>query len=78
MAAQSESLRTNTINADIDRPQNDSLRRMCLQKNETLNHLRESGPKWPLKEYKQKRDGVVRAVHRDLCKQHYFERSEKW
>ena len=36
MAAQSQSLRTDAIKAKIDNSQNDSLCRMCLQKDEIV------------------------------------------
>ena len=62
MAAQSQSLRTNAIKAKTDNSQNDSLCRMCLQKDETISHL--SWPKLAQKEYKQRHEGA------DLCKQH--------
>ena len=66
MAAQSQSLRTNAIKANkIDNSQNNSLCRMCLQKDETASHhLSSECPKLAQKEYKQRHDGA------DLCKQH--------
>ena len=39
MASQSQSLRTNTINANIDKSQGDPLCRMCRKKEDTMNHL---------------------------------------
>ena len=52
------------IKAKIDNSQNDSLCRMCLQKDEAVSHLSSERPKLAQKEYKQRHDGA------DLCKQH--------
>ena len=78
MAAQSQSLRTNAVKAKIDRSQTVSLCRMFRQKDETVNHLLSECPKLAQKEYKERHDGLARALHWDLCKQHGFERSDKW
>ena len=81
MAAQTQSLRTNTIKAKIDRSQKDSLCRMCRQKDETVNHLLGECPKLAQKEYRRRHDGVAEAyinLHWDLCGQYEFERSDKW
>ena len=63
MAAQSQSPRTNAVKAKIGRSQNDSLCRMCQQKDETVNHLLSECPKLAQKEYKERHDGVARALH---------------
>ena len=39
MAAQTQSLRTNTIRANIDKTQEDSKCRMCKQEEETVSHI---------------------------------------
>ena len=66
MAAQSQSLRTNAVKAKIDKSQTDSLCRMCRQKDETVNHLLSECQKLAQKEYKERHDGVARALHWDL------------
>ena len=78
MAAENQSLRTNAVKAKIDRSQNDSLCRMCRQKEETVSHLLCECPKLAQKEYKQRHDGVAKALHWDLCKQCGIGTCDKW
>lgn len=61
MAAHSQSVRTKVLKAKIDRLQNDSLCRMCLQKDEIVSQLLFECPKLArkLKEYKQRHGGVA-------------------
>ena len=53
MAAQTQSLRTNTIRANIDKTQEDSKFRMCKQKEETVSHIVSECPKLAQREYKR-------------------------
>ena len=45
MAAQNQALGTNAIKAMIDKSQENSLCRLCHQKNETVNHIMSECPK---------------------------------
>ena len=66
MAAQSQVLKPNAVKEKIDRSQNDSL---CRQKEEIVTHLFCECPNLAQKKYKQRHDGVAKALHWDLCKQ---------
>ena len=46
MAAQTQSLRTNTIKTNIDKTQEDPKCRMCKQKEETVSHIVSECPNW--------------------------------
>ena len=63
MAAQTQSLRTNTIKANIDKTQGDSKCRMCKQKEETVSHIVSECPKLAQRENKRRHDCVAKALH---------------
>ena len=62
VAAHIQALRTNAIKGKIDKSQEKSLRRLCHQKNETVNHI----------------DTVAKALHWDLSRQYEFNSGGKW
>ena len=61
MAAQTQSLRTNTIKRKIDKTQEDPKCRMCKQKEETVSHIVSECPKLAQREYKRRHDCVAKA-----------------
>ena len=78
MAAQTQSLRTNTIKTMIDKTQEDPKCRMCKQKEETVSHIVSECPKLAQKEYKRRHDCVAKALHWDLCRLYDIDCGNKW
>ena len=77
-AAQDQCIRTNYIKARIDKTQENSLCRMCGQKEETVMHIICECTKLAQKEYKQRHDLVGTAIHWELCQQLEFNHAYKW
>ena len=77
-AAQYQCIRTNYIKARIDKIQENSLCRMCRQKEETVMHIICECKKLAQKEYKRRHDLVGTAIHWELCKQLEFNHADKW
>ena len=77
MAAQSQSIRTKAIKANINKSEEDPQCRMCRAKDETVNHLSEC-PKLAQTEYKRQHSEVAKAVHWDLCSQYGIKCEDKW
>ena len=63
LAAQEQGIRTNVIKAKIDNTQEQSKRRMCGEKDKTVNHLISECSKMAQGEYKRRHDWVGRRVH---------------
>ena len=79
MAAQTQSLRTNAIKANIDKTQKDSKCRMCNQKEETVNHIASECPKkLAQREYKRRHDCVAKALHWDVYRLYDIDCGNKW
>ena len=75
---QTQSLRTNTIKANIDKTQEDSKCRMCKQKEQTVSHIVSECPKLAQREYKRRHDCVAKALHWDLCRLYDMDCGNKW
>jgi len=78
IAAQDQAIRTKFIKTMVDKSQNDPKCRICMQNNETINHIVSSCSKLAQKEYKRRHDNVARAIHWDLSGKCGFERNERW
>ena len=78
VAAQSQTLRTNAIKAEIDKSQENSLCRLCHQKNETVNHIVSECPKVSQTQYKRRHDTVAKALNWDLSRRYEFNSGGKW
>ena len=77
-AAQDQCIRTNYIKARIDKTQENSLCRMCRQKEETVMHIICECTKLAQKEYKRRHDLVGTAIQWELCEQVEFNHADKW
>ena len=77
-AAQDQCIRTNYIKAWIDKTQENSLCRMCGQREETVMHIICERTKLAQKEYKRRHDWVGRVIHWELCKQLQFSHAGIW
>ncbi len=68
IAAQNNAVRTNHIKTRIDKLQQNSKRRLCSDRDETMNHMISECSKLAQKEYKRRRGlaevvGTVQQVH---------------
>ena len=78
MAAQTQSLQTNTIEASIDETQEDSQCGTCEQREETVSHIVSECPKLAQREYKRRHDCVAKALHLDFCCLYDIDCVNKW
>ena len=78
MAAQNSAIRTNHINARIDKTQQNNKCRLCDDRDETLNHIISECSKLAQKEYKARHDRVGKVIHGEMCKKFKFDHTNKW
>ena len=78
MAAQTQSLRTNAIKANIDETQKDSKCRMCNQKGETVSQIVSECTKLAHREYNRRHDFIAIALHWDVCRLYDIDCENKW
>ena len=78
MAAQKIPIRTNYIKGRIDKTQQNSKRKLCGDKDETINHIISECSKLAQKEYKTRHDWVGKVIHREMCKKFKFDHANKW
>ena len=78
MAAQEQSLRTNSVKNHIDKTASTDRCRMCKAAQETSEHLVSGCSKLAQKEYKRRHDAVGRLVHWRISKDNNIEVCEKW
>ena len=71
-AAQDQALRTNAIQAKVDKVANDSKCRLCKEKDETIDHLISSCSKIAQTDYKERRNKVASMLHWNLCKKYHL------
>ena len=77
MAAQNNAIRTNQIEPRIEKTQQNSKCRLCSDRGETINHIRECS-KLARKEYKTRHDWVGKVIHWEMCKKFKFDHTNKW
>ena len=77
ITAQNNAVRTNHINARIDKMQQNSKCRLCGDRNETINHIGECR-KLAQKEYKTRHDWVGKVIHWEIGKKFKFNHTNKW
>ena len=75
IAAQNNAIRTNHINARIDKTQQNSKCSLCGEIDETINYMISECIKLAQKEYKTCYDWVI---HWELCKKLKFDHMNKW
>ena len=77
IAEQNNAIRTNHINARIDKTQQKSKCRLCGNREETTNHIISECSKLAQKEYKR-HDWVDRVIFLEMCKKSKFDHTNKW
>ena len=77
-AAQERALRTNYTKKKIDKTLENSLRRLCGERRETVQHIICECKKLAQCDYKRKHDTVAKLVHWKLREKHNLERKQKW
>ena len=75
---QNNVVRTNYINARIDKTEENSRCKLCGDKDKTINHIISESSKLALKEYKTKHEWVGKVIHWELCKKFKFDHMIKW
>ena len=78
VTAQNQSIRTNLVEARIDKSQGDSLCRMCRKVDESIDHIVSGCSKLAQKEYKRRHDNLGKIVHWKLARKCNFEAGDKW
>ena len=78
IAAQNNPIRTNQIKARIDKTQQNSKCRLCVNRAETINHIISECSKLAQKEYKIRHDWVVKVIYWEMCKKFRFDHTNKW
>ena len=70
-------IRTNHIEARIDKTQQNSKCRLWGDRDETIIHIKSECFKWAQK-YKIRYDWVGKGIHWELCKKFKFDHTNKW
>ena len=78
MAAQNSAIRTNHIKATIDKTQQNSKCILCVDGDETINHIIRECSKLAQKTYKATHDWVGKVIHWEMCKKFKFDHTNKW
>ena len=78
IAAQNNAIRTNHIEARIDKTQQKSKFRLRGDKDETINHIINECSKLAPKEYKTRHDWKGKGIHWKMCKKFKFDHTNKW
>ena len=78
VAAQSQSIRTNLVKANIDKSQGESLCRVCRKVDEIIDHIFNGCSKLAQKEHKRRHDNLGKIVHWKLARKSNFEAGDKW
>ena len=78
IAAHDNAIRTNHINARIEKTQQNSQCRLCGDRDETINDIIIECSKLAQKEYKTRHDWVGKVIHWEMCKKSKFDHTIKW
>ena len=77
IAAQNNTIRTNYVEAKIDKMKQNSKCRLCRDRNEMISHIISECSKLSQKEYKTRRDWVRKMTHWELCNKFKFDHMNK-
>ena len=77
-AAQDHAILANYVKHKTDKTAKSPLRRMCVNKSETISHIVSEWEKLTQKELKRRHDNVAEVVHWKLCCKDNLKKSEKW
>ena len=61
----------------IDKTQQNSKRRLCGDRDETINHIISECRKLAQREYKARHDWIGKVIHREMCKKFKFDNTNK-
>ena len=78
IAAQDNAIRTNHIKARIDKTQQNSECRLCVDRDETINYIISECSRLAQKEYKARHDCVGKVIHWEMCRKFQFDHTNKW
>ena len=78
IAARDNAIRTNHIEARINKTQQNSKCRLCGDRDETTNHIIRECSKLAQKEYKARHDWVGKVIHWEMCRKFQFDHTNKW
>ena len=78
VAAQNNAIRTNYVEARIDKTQQNSRCILCGDSDKTINHIISECSKLVQKEHKTRHDWVGKKFHWELCKKFIFDHTNKW
>ena len=78
MSAQNSAIRTNHIKARIDKTQQNSKCRLCVDRDETINHIISEFSNLAQKRYEARHDWMSKVIHRKMCKKFKFDYANKW
>ena len=78
MAAQDQAIRTNAINAKVDKTFSDSKYRLGKVKEETIDHLVSICSKIAQTDYKEWHNKVASRLHWNLCRKYNLPTADKW
>ena len=78
VTAKNQSIRTNLVQAKIDKSQNDTQCRLCKKADESIDHVVSGCSKLSQKEYKRRHNNLNKIVHWKLARNFNFEAKDKW
>ena len=78
IAEQNNAIRSNQIKGWINMSQQNSKRRLCGDRDKTINHIINECSKLVHTVYKTRHDWVGKVIHWELCKKLKFDRTNKW
>ena len=77
IAAQNNAVRTNHIKVRLYKAKQNSKCRLCIDRNETINHIISECSKLAQKDYNTRHDRVSKVIHWELCKKFKFDHTNK-
>ena len=78
MVAQNNAIRTNYVNAIIDKTQQKNRCRLCGDRDEMIDHIISACNELVQREYKTRHDWVGKVIHLEFCKKFKFDHTNKW
>ena len=78
IATQDSAIRTNHIKTRLDKTQQNSKCRLCVDRDETINHIISDCNKLAQRDYKATHDWVGNVIHWQMCKKFKFDHTNKW
>ena len=77
IAAQNNAVRINHIKTRIDKTQQNNKCRLCIDRDETINHIISECRKLAQKEYKSRHNWVGKGIHWEMRKKFKFDHTNK-